>query len=96
MVVAEVGTIAIAVKLLINIDRGLRDRDKSSERCPRTLSSTLLALGAEGTLETGPPTSFLVTWVTCVYFLLPSLKPTGTCVSLSGMSTGGLASAAAV
>lgn len=60
------------------------------------LPSTLLALEALGTLETESPMSFPVTWVTCVYFLLPSLKPSGTCVTLSGVPARGLASVAAV
>lgn len=60
------------------------------------LPSTQLALEAVGTLETASPVSFPVTWVTCVYFLLPSLKPRGTCVTLSGVRARGLASVAAV
>lgn len=93
MAVVEVTTIAIVVELLINIDKGLRDRDRTQYGVP---GCSLLALEAVGTLETASPMSFPVTWVTCVYFLLPSLKPNRTCVTLSGVLARGLASVAAM
>ena len=40
MVVAEVGTIAIVVELLINIERGLRDRDRVQNGAPDALISS--------------------------------------------------------